>query len=84
MGNKGSELTSKGFKPQHLQAVIPCANPSRSLSFCFLICKMGGNIFIGLLCGSKEMLSTMPGTQQALNNVNHSICKGRKGESPAK
>lgn len=46
----------------------------------FLIYKMGVNIFIGWLCGSKEMLSTMPGTQQVSTMLTTSTYKGKRGK----
>lgn len=52
-----------------LTAATAWANPSRS-ELRFLICQMRVSIFTRLLCGSKQMLSTMPGTWWALNNSN--------------
>lgn len=61
-----------------LTAATAWANPSRS-ELRFLICKMRVSIFIRLLCGSKQMLSTTPGTWWVLNNSNPKYIQ-REGE----
>lgn len=53
--------------PLTLTAATAWANPSRS-ELRFLIYKMRVSIFLRLLCGPKQMLSTMPGTWWVPNN----------------
>lgn len=69
----GPDVSTGGDEVQSLALTLTAAtawaNPSRS-ELRFLICQMQVSIFVRLLCGSKQMLSTMPGTWWAPNNSN--------------